>query len=447
MTARPSLRSARRLSPVAACAVLALCACTANPGTGAAGGAASDGGAAAAGPIPVSITDTNCEVSAASAPSGVVSFEVTNNGTVPNEFEVLAGDKLRIISEQENIGPGTTVTLTAALPEGEYYTACKPNMVGAFVGDAAFTALPSDAPAVDESTQELEAAAVTNYTAYVRDQVGTLVTETKAFTDAYTSGDLELARALFPQARSYYERIEPTAEAFGIEEAGDLDAALDLRIQDVAADAGSSVTDPAVLETWTGWHRIEADLFSEPGSPFSFPDAASRQAAADRLNADTQTLYDLVYGNVEGASGPFELTLNDVVNGAQGLMDEVANSKIAGEEDTFSHTDLADFQANLDGARVAYGNVQPIVQAKDPQLDAQITERFDAVQAQLDTHVSGTRPDGAPAFVDYSSVAAVQDDAAGTPASSAYTEAQRALSREVNAAAEALSQVAGIVLL
>lgn len=423
---------------------LALAACTDNPGV--ASSSASDGGGAA-GAVTVTLTDDACELSTASVPSGQVTFTITNNGTVPNEFEVLAEDKLRIISEKENIGPGSSVELTTSLAEGSYFTASKPNMVGALVGTAAFTVTAGEAVEVDEDTAALEEKAVADYTAYIKDQVGLLVTSAKEFTDAYVSGDRELARSLFAQGRRPYERIEPTAEAFGIEEAGDLDMAMDARVQDLAADAGTEVTDPSVLKGWTGWHRIEADLFTEDGSPFSFADDAARKAAADDLNKNIQTLYDIVYGKRTGLGGAaFTITLNDVVQGAQGLMEEVATGKIVGEEDTFSHTDLDDFQANLQGAQVAYGNVQALVVAKDEALDKDISERFDAVQAELDKHTDGTTPDGEPAFVDYSTIASVQEDAGGAPGDDSYTDAQRAISDAVNALSESLSQVAGTIL-
>ncbi|UVY84763.1 cupredoxin domain-containing protein [Brachybacterium sp. NBEC-018] len=423
---------------------LALAACTDNPGV--ASSSASDGGGAT-GAVTVTLTDDACELSTASVPSGQVTFTITNSGTVPNEFEILAEDKLRIISEKENIGPGSSVELTTSLAEGSYFTASKPNMVGALVGTAAFTVTAGEAVEVDEDIAALEEKAVADYTAYIKDQVGLLVTSAKEFTDAYVSGDRELARSLFAQGRRPYERIEPTAEAFGIEEAGDLDMAMDARVQDLAADAGTEVTDPSVLEGWTGWHRIEADLFTEDGSPFSFADDAARKAAADDLNENIQTLYDIVYGKRTGLGGAaFTITLNDVVQGAQGLMEEVATGKIVGEEDTFSHTDLDDFQANLQGAQVAYGNVQALVVAKDEALDKDISERFDAVQAELDKHTDGTTPDGEPAFVDYSTIASVQEDAGEAPGDDSYTDAQRAISDAVNALSESLSQVAGTIL-
>lgn len=419
-----------------------LTGCVANAPTPA---SPSSSGVATGGPTAVTITETGCDVAASSLPSGKVTFKITNNGSVPNEFEILANDKLRIISELENIGPGSSVELTTALDEGSYFTACKPNMVGQLVGTKELTITKGADVAVDSDTKALEADAVKNYTAYVRDQVGSQLSATKEFAEAYTSGDTAKAKALFPQARKYYERIEPTAEAFGLKEAGDLDTAIDLRIQDLAADAKKPVTDPTVLAQWHGWHRIEADLFSS-NAAFKFKDAAARKTEADLLVANTQKLYDLVYGKIDGASGKFELTLKDVEQGAKDLLNEVATSKIVGEEDTFSHTDLADFAANVEGAKVAYGNVQKLVAKKDAALDKTITEQFTDVSGEIDKYKQGTSPDGGPAFVDYSTIAAVQKDAGEAPSDGSYTVQQKAISQKVNALSESLSKVAGTIL-
>ncbi|MBV7411368.1 EfeM/EfeO family lipoprotein [Dermabacteraceae bacterium TAE3-ERU27] len=399
----------------------------------------------AEGPLSVTITDTECKVSGNTAPSGKVVFKVTNEGTVPNEFEILAADKLQIMSEKENIGPGTSVELTTALGEGEYFTACKPNMVGALVGEAKFTVTKGEEVKISADQKKVEDAAVANYTAYVKDQTGTLLEKTKQFAQAYKSGDMDTARKLYPVARVFYERIEPTAEAFGVKEPGDLDVALDLRIQDLANDEHKQVTDPELLKQWTGWHRIEADLFAQDPA-FKFQDEAARKAEADMLVKNTQALYDLVYDKVNGPNGKkFTVSLEDVTTGASGLLEEVALGKIVGEEETFSHTDLSDFQANLDGARVAYGNVKPLVEAKDPKLAEKIDAGFKEIQGMLDSHRNG-EVDGVPTFVDYSTIAAVQKDAGVAPGDADYTAEQRKFSDAVNGLAENLAKVQGIVL-
>ena len=203
-------RNILTLLPLAAVG-LGLAACADNP-KNAKGGASGSG---AAQEITVTLTDDSCKLSSTSFPSGVVTFTITNSGTVPNEFEVLTEDKLQIISEQENIGPGTTTKLTTSLKEGTCYAACKPNMVGELKGVTELKI--TKGAAVDVSADEAKARedAVKNYTAYVRDQAGQLLTATQSFVTAYTSGDTATAKSLYPLARQFYERIEPTAESFG----------------------------------------------------------------------------------------------------------------------------------------------------------------------------------------------------------------------------------------
>ncbi len=443
LTTRSMSRFSRSGIALATAAVTALLAtgCTDNVDD-----AASTAGSASTAKPVFTITDSGCSLSTSTLPGGVVTVTIKNTGSVPNEFEILTENKLQIVGEKENVGPGVTTTFTTALEQGTYYTACKPNMVGALKGVQKLTVTAGSGASVSSDTAALEQKAITNYTAYVKDQVGQLLTQTQAFTKAYTSGDTAKARELYPVARSHYERIEPTAEAFGIKEAGDLDGALDLRVQDIAADAGKKVTDPSVLKGWTGWHRIEADLYTKDGSPFKFASDADRKAAADQLNKDTQSLYDLVYGKIDGASGKFKLKLTDVVTGASSLLEEVATSKIVGEEETFSHTDLPDFKANVEGAEVAYGNVQSLVKKSDPDLDAQVSQSFKDLDALLKKYQNGKDSMGNVTYVDYSTIAAVQKDAGEAPKDSDYTKQQREFSDEVNVASEALGKVPGTIL-
>ena len=138
---------------------LGLAACADNP-KNAKGGASGSG---ASQEITVTLTDDACKLSSTSFPSGVVTFTITNSGSAPNELEILTEDKLQIVSEQENIGPGTTTKLTTSLKEGTYYAACKPNMVGELKGVTELKI--TKGAAVDISADETKAreAAVTNY--------------------------------------------------------------------------------------------------------------------------------------------------------------------------------------------------------------------------------------------------------------------------------------------
>jgi iron uptake system component EfeO len=325
--------------------------------------------------VSVTLNDDSCTVSTATAPSGPVTFQVTNKGSDVNEFEVLAQDKLRIAGEKENIGPGTTVNYVVQL---------------------------ADTKSASESKQVAQA--VTNYTSYVKDQAGQLLTATKAFAASYESGDDAAAQAQYPAARMFYERIEPTAEQFG-----DIDPAIDLREADLEQG-----------QDWTGWHRIEKDLWAPAG--FTPSDAAGRKVLGDQLVADTQKLYDLVYAK------DFSLTLDQISNGASGLMEEVSRSKITGEEETFSHTDLWDFKANVEGAEVAYGTVRDILMEKG-STGTSTAKKLDAEFAAIDKLLAQyTAGDG---YVSYTQLT---------------TEQVKELSDEVNALSEPLSQLTSILV-
>jgi Predicted periplasmic lipoprotein involved in iron transport len=301
------------------------------------------------------------------APSGTVHFTITNSADKVSEFYLLGDDGLRIVGEVENLTPGVKRQLTVQVKPGNYFTVCKPGMVGDGVGRARFTVTDSGTSVkpAGELSQQAKAAAA-NYVAYVKDQSGRLLTATKTFTDAYLAGNDATARSLYPQARANYERIEPVATSFG-----SLDPELDFREADVAQG-----------DTWTGWHRLEKDLWppaaAQNGGVAYVPlTPAQRSDFATRLLKNTQQLYDAVH-----ASG-YAVSLDTIANGAIGLLDEVASKKITGEEEIWSHTDLWDFQANLEGARVAYEGVRDIALAKDSALVTKIDAQFAALEKKL----------------------------------------------------------------
>ncbi len=370
-------------------AALLLTGCTDNTKTASASGD---------GVITVTESDTECAVGTSTAPAGQLTFKITNNGQKSNEFEVLAADGLRILGELENIGSGTTRELTVRVDEpGEYLVACVPGQVGAGLrqGFTVTEATTKETVAADRAA--LQKTAVEQYTAYVRGQVQQLLPATEEFAKAFAEGDVEKAKALYPTARAYYERVEPVAESFG-----DLDPELDFRKADLEAG-----------QAFTGWHRAEEDLWGSEG--YTKLDAAGRQKVADFLVKKTKELYESVRAD------DFKLTIEAIGQGAVGLMDEVATGKITGEEELYSHTDLWDFQANLEGAKVAFETLQPLLKdSGDEQLASTLTERFAAVQKLLDAQKSG---DGFKLYTELS-----KDEIKG-------------LADSVNALAEPLSQL------
>ena len=222
------------------------------------------------------------------------------------------------MGEVENISPGLERKLVVQLAEpGTYQTACKPGMIGdGLRGDFNVT---GDTVQIDTEGKFKEAA--DSYKRYVNSQTEALIPAVDVFVAAIKKGDIHAAKAQFPIARTYYERIEPVAESFP----DDLDPRIDLREADL---------EPG--QKWTGFHRLEKDLWVTGLQP-------DANAIADQLVADVKELND-------GVKAPdFTIDSTQIAGGAQGLLDEIASSKISGEEDIFSHTDLWDFNANMQG--------------------------------------------------------------------------------------------------
>lgn len=194
-----------------------------------------------------------------------------------------------------------------------------------------------------------------DYKIYISEKLQKLVTDTTAFTDAIKAGELEKAKALFAPTRMSYEAVEPVAELFS-----DLDASIDSR----ADDYEQAEKDPG----FPGFHRIEYGLWGQNSTEGLAP-------IADKLLADVKELDKRIA----------DLTLppEKVVGGAAALMEEVAATKISGEEDRYSHTDLWDFKGNFDGSRKIFDLVRPLIEPQDGEFVNKVAANFDSVDTTL----------------------------------------------------------------
>jgi iron uptake system component EfeO len=207
-----------------------------------------------------------------------------------------------------------------------------------------------------ERSPQLDAAA-RKYQDYVNGQSELLVDRTAGFVAAVKTGDVEQAKRLYAPSRVPWERIEPIAEKFGT-----LDPEVDAREGDVPK------------QQWTGFHRIEQALWVE--------DTTEGQAEyATKLMSDVERLQRQVDG--------VKLQASDPVFGAVELLNEVSATKITGEEERFSHTDLYDIAANVEGAETAFDFVKPVVKQRDLDLAVEIEARFVAVERELEPYRRG----------------------------------------------------------
>lgn len=196
---------------------------------------------------------------------------------------------------------------------------------------------------------------MTEYKLYVIDQVGQLVKDTELFTTAVENGDVEKAKTLYAPARVHYERIEPVAELFA-----DLDASMDARADDYEKGEND--------EKFSGFHRIEHALWVNNSTD-------GMDKYAKQLLTDVKDL--------EARLTKLAFPPSNVVDGAAGLIEEVAATKISGEEDRYSHTDLWDFQANVDGAKKIVDLLRPLLEQENPKLVAKVDKNFATVDGIL----------------------------------------------------------------
>jgi len=125
---------------------------------------------------------------------------------------------------------------------------------------------------------------------------------------------------------------------------------------------------------FTGFHRIEKDLWTTG-------DVSRDGAIADRLLVDVKAI--VAKADAE------KLTPLQLANGAKALLDEVASGKITGEEERYSHTDLWDFNANLEGSKAAIAALRPALEQRAPDLVKQLDSEFANVETTLGRHRAG----------------------------------------------------------
>lgn len=234
--------------------------------------------------------------------------------------------------------------------------------------------------------------AADNYEEYVAGQILLLEERTEPFVEAVIAGDVEKAKELYAPAREPWERIEPIAAQLG-----DYDPRIDAREGDVPDDE------------WGGFHRIEKALWVEDTTE-------GQEEYARNLLEDVK--------NLRGEIDDLELEPVDLVTGSVELLNEVSAGKITGEEERYSHTDLYDIAANVEGSEAAFEELKPEVSVEDLELANEVEEGFDGVNEELDKYRRG---DG---WVSYEEL----DEAD-----------RRALSQKVDALAEHLSHVGQVL--
>jgi iron uptake system component EfeO len=374
-------------------AVLALAAAAA--GCSSSSGSSGSTASSKTSKVTIELTPQGCTPKPAKISAGQVDFTVANkDADAVSEAELRTADMSRILAEQENLSPGLSGGFSLNVQPGSYKISCP----GAAQSRWTFTVSGQATGPAWQSNSQLTAA-VRGYSGYIGQNAAALVSHTQSFCRAIDAGDMAQAKLQYPQARVFYEHIEPVAEIWGT-----LDTQIDGRWE-------NPVTVPS---QFMGFHKIEQLIWSDNT-------LAGTRKLCTGLVQHEQQLGHLV-SNAQYS--PLEMA-----SGATDLINEAATSKISGEEERYSNTDLPVFQANVDGAMEIVALLRPHLQQKDPSLLALI-QRRDAAVAKLMTKYQATPGYDGTGYVEYSTVLDNQ---------------RRQLAASVNALAEALSKVSSQV--
>ena len=222
----------------------------------------------------------------------------------------------------------------------------------------------SKVTALSDDKQKLLDKATADYKTFVQGQIDKLLTDTEGFVQLLKDGKLEEAKKAYPLVRMAYERSEPIAESFG-----ESDVKIDFRLADY-------VDENKTEEGWSGYHRIERILWEENTT-------TGTESYGDQLVNDIKELKAKV--------ATVEVDHKIMLTGAVDLLNEVATSKITGEEEIYSHTDLYDFRANIEGAEKIFQLFKPLIKNKDEKLVASLEKEFKNVNSLLDKHMTDSQ--------------------------------------------------------
>ena len=239
-------------------------------------------------------------------------------------------------------------------------TACSANTntskTSSSSSEAKVTLSSGDKKALDKATSE--------YKTFVEGQIDQLLTDTEKFESLLKEGKLDEAKKIYPLIRMSYERSEPIAESFG-----ESDVKIDFRLADYMDENKTE-------EGWSGFHRIEKILWEQNTT-------SGTETYANQLVNDIKELKAKV--------ATVEVTPDMMLTGAVDLLNEVATSKITGEEEIYSHTDLYDFRANIEGAEKIFQLFKPLIKNKDEKLVASLEKEFKNVNSLLDKHMTDSQ--------------------------------------------------------
>jgi hypothetical protein len=192
--------------------------------------------------------------------------------------------------------------------------------------------------------------ALRKYRAYVHKQVAALVPDVQQLHEQLMLGNKAGAESAWLTAHLVWLQIGQDDGAYGIY--GDLGRSID----GTAAGYQRGVNDPH----FTGFHRIEHDLWAKGDIATSTADAKTLVGLVQRLSKVSLTR--AIPGNVTGASN-FILRAHEVI-------EDAVRDTLSGDDEYGSGTALASITADVSACREVLGLLAPLLAPRSPGLVA-----------------------------------------------------------------------------
>jgi iron uptake system EfeUOB component EfeO/EfeM len=312
----------------------------------------------APGEIAVTVTDALCDPATLEVPAGKRSFRIHNASNRPLEWEILDG--VMVVAERENIAPGLKATLTERLKPGVYAITC--GLLSNPRGTLKVIATPESEASRTAPETRAFLGPLAEYRVYLSRRSGELVAATATLAEKVKAGDLEGARTAWLAARQPWRQVAPVSGRIA-DLANSMDPLADY-LEQREADPG-----------FTGFHRIEHGLWAQGSTDGLAP-------FADKLAADAGVLRDRLKA--------LGLQPADLAANAAALAGRVAD-QATGTQAPYSHSDLAEYSADLDGIAKSALLVEPLVTGAKPEVAQALHRALDDARAT----VEGFRqPDG-----------------------------------------------------
>ncbi|MCC9309024.1 FTR1 family protein [Kitasatospora sp. RB6PN24] len=305
--------------------------------------AAGGGKPAAAATVTVSDEKSECGKGFTAPQPGRQTFQMHNAGSKTSEVYLINPATSAVYGEIEGLAPGTTRPLTATIGSGDLAWRCVPTG-GDAVTSAAVHVVGGpggpDAKAVLPVSEDDLKGPLDQYKAYVNSGLADLLTLTRKVQSDVHGGNLDAARADWLTAHLRYSSLGAAYGTF---------ADLDKKINGRADGLPDGVND----KDFTGFHRVEYGLWHNQS-------AADLTPAADQLTGDVA---DLVKAFPTQDFDPTDLPLR-----THEILENTLQFELSGDTDEGSGSNLATAEANVAGTRELLTVLQPLIQARNPQL-------------------------------------------------------------------------------